>query len=172
MPGIQSRVIGHPVLFWVFATPCTPPGSSVHGILRARTLEWVAISSSRGSSWPRDWTRISCLQVDSLPLRHLWSPLGYKRGLGKAVMEEQRKSINEERNRDGKRKTHLWWPLKNSRYGLRSSRKKCPYPENTCFACPDSKISYLGDLFLGVKILSPLVSFPRIMCSIIISQAP
>ena len=39
---------------------CSPPGSSVHGILQARMLEWVAISSSRGSSWPRDWTRISC----------------------------------------------------------------------------------------------------------------
>ena len=36
-------------------------GSSVHGILQARILEWVAISSSRkwGSSWPRDWTLIS-----------------------------------------------------------------------------------------------------------------
>ena len=33
---------------------CSPPGSSVHGILQARTLEWVAISSSRGSSRPRD----------------------------------------------------------------------------------------------------------------------
>jgi len=33
---------------------CTPPGSSVHGILQARILEWVAISFSRGSSQPRD----------------------------------------------------------------------------------------------------------------------
>ena len=32
----------------------SPPGSSAHGILQARILEWVAISSSRGSSWPRD----------------------------------------------------------------------------------------------------------------------
>ena len=31
---------------------CSPPGSSVHGILQARILEWVAISSSRGSSQP------------------------------------------------------------------------------------------------------------------------
>jgi len=38
---------------------CIPPGSSVHGILQARILEWVAISSSRGSSQPRDWTCIS-----------------------------------------------------------------------------------------------------------------
>ena len=37
----------------------SPPGSSVHGILQARILEWVAISSSRGSSQPRDQTRIS-----------------------------------------------------------------------------------------------------------------
>ena len=37
---------------------CSPPASSVHGIPQARILEWVAMSSSRGSSWPRDWTRI------------------------------------------------------------------------------------------------------------------
>ena len=35
---------------------CSPPGSSVHGILQARILEQIAISFSRGSSWPRDWT--------------------------------------------------------------------------------------------------------------------
>ena len=33
---------------------CSPPGSSVHGILQAGILEWVAIPSSRGSSWPRN----------------------------------------------------------------------------------------------------------------------
>ena len=38
---------------------CSPPGSSVHGILQARVLEWVAISFSRRSSQPRDQTRIS-----------------------------------------------------------------------------------------------------------------
>ena len=38
---------------------CSPPGSSVHVILQARILEWVAISSSRGSSQPRDWTQVS-----------------------------------------------------------------------------------------------------------------
>ena len=40
---------------------CSLPGSSVHGILQARILEWVAISFSRGSSPPRDQTFISCL---------------------------------------------------------------------------------------------------------------
>ena len=37
-------------------TDCRPPGSSVHGLLQARILEWVAMPSSRGSSWPRDQT--------------------------------------------------------------------------------------------------------------------
>ena len=39
---------------------CSPPGSSVNGILQARILEWVAVSSSRGPFWPRDWTQVSC----------------------------------------------------------------------------------------------------------------
>ena len=38
---------------------CSPPGSSVHGVLQARVLDLVAMSSSRGSSWPRDQTRVS-----------------------------------------------------------------------------------------------------------------
>ena len=40
---------------------CGPPGSSVHGILQARILGWVVISFSRGSSWCRDQTCISCI---------------------------------------------------------------------------------------------------------------
>ena len=39
----------------------TPPGSSVHRILQARVLHWVAISFSRGSSQPREWTQVSCI---------------------------------------------------------------------------------------------------------------
>ena len=40
---------------------CSLWGSSVHGIFQARVLEWVAISFSRTSSWPRDWTPVSCI---------------------------------------------------------------------------------------------------------------
>ena len=40
---------------------CSPPGSLVHGILQPRTLESVAIPSSRGSSQSRDQTQISCI---------------------------------------------------------------------------------------------------------------
>ena len=42
-------------------TDCSPPGSSVHGISQAIILEWVAVSSSEGSSLPRDPTRIPCV---------------------------------------------------------------------------------------------------------------
>ena len=40
---------------------CSLSGSSVHGILQARILEWVAMPSSRGSSQPRDWPSLLCL---------------------------------------------------------------------------------------------------------------
>ena len=79
-----SRVHGHPVAYQVghsmayqvghskipaimnparvnrsIMSDCSPPCSSVHGILQARTLEWVAISFSRRSSLPRDQTWVS-----------------------------------------------------------------------------------------------------------------
>ena len=40
---------------------CNLLGFSIHGILQARILEWIAISFSRGSSWPRAQTRVSCI---------------------------------------------------------------------------------------------------------------
>ena len=49
---------------------CSPLGSSVHGILLARILEWVAIGFSRGSSHPRDRTRVPALQEDFYHLSH------------------------------------------------------------------------------------------------------
>ena len=41
-------------------TGCNLPDSSVHEIFQARILEWVSISFPRGSTWPRDWTQVSC----------------------------------------------------------------------------------------------------------------
>ena len=40
---------------------CSLPGFSIHGIFQARILEWVAVSFSRGYSWPRGWTQVSCI---------------------------------------------------------------------------------------------------------------
>ena len=55
---------------------CSPPGSSIHGIFQTRILDWVAISSSRGSSWPSgrpegsnpSLPRLLTRQESSLPL--------------------------------------------------------------------------------------------------------
>ena len=46
---------------------CDPLNYTVHGVLQARILEWVALPFSRGSSQPRDRTQVSCIEVDSLP---------------------------------------------------------------------------------------------------------
>ena len=57
---------------------CSVLGSSVHGILQARILEWVAMPSSRGSSRPRNQICVSvvpALQADSLLMSHQRSPL-------------------------------------------------------------------------------------------------
>ena len=63
---------------WIFFDhmDCSSPGSSVHGILQARILEWIDISSSRGSSWLRDWTWGSCVScIGRQILYNLESPL-------------------------------------------------------------------------------------------------
>ena len=49
---------------------CSPSGSSVPGILQVRILEWVAMASSRGSSWPRDPIHVSCTCSQIL---HCWA---------------------------------------------------------------------------------------------------
>ena len=63
-----------PICLWCVPSPvvadscnsidCSLLGSSVHGILQARKLEWVSISFSRGSSWPRNQTQADCLLTE------------------------------------------------------------------------------------------------------------
>ena len=52
---------------------CNPPGSSVHGIFQAKTLRWVAISLSGGSSQPRDWIYVSCVSCIGRRVLHHWA---------------------------------------------------------------------------------------------------
>ena len=54
----KVKLLSHVRLF-VTPVDCSLPSSSIHGISQARILEWVAISFSRGSSQPRDWTWVS-----------------------------------------------------------------------------------------------------------------
>ena len=51
---------------------CNPLGSSVHGILQARILEWIGIPFSRGSSQPRDQTQVTCTADGAI--REAWIP--------------------------------------------------------------------------------------------------
>ena len=51
---------------------CSLPGSSAHGFLQTRTPEWLAVSSSRGSSWLMDRARISCLPCISRQILYSW----------------------------------------------------------------------------------------------------
>ena len=57
---VCARVLSH-VWLCMNSMDSSPPGSSVQWIVQARILEWVAISSSRGSLPARDWTYFSCI---------------------------------------------------------------------------------------------------------------
>ena len=72
---------------------CSPPGSSVHGVLQARLLEWVAMPSSRGSSWPRDQICASCITGRLFPtsatrglILHDWLFSDFPRDIRVAVL--------------------------------------------------------------------------------------
>ena len=60
---------------WLFCNPmdCSPSDSSVHGILQARILEWAVISSFRGSSQPRDWTRVFYVSCIGRQILYYWA---------------------------------------------------------------------------------------------------
>ena len=71
------------------STDCSPPGSSVRGISQTRTLEWVAISFSRGSSRPRDGIHVSCLAGGFFSLSHLGCIIFQTYFLGAAELIKQ-----------------------------------------------------------------------------------
>ena len=91
--GIKGRdVIFHhnPCYCYLFTKSCptlchpmdySPPGFSVHGISQARILEWVAISFSRGSSQPGEWTQVSCFAGSPLHCRQILYQLSHFPGL-------------------------------------------------------------------------------------------
>ena len=64
-----------------YPTDCSPPGSSAHGFLQARILEWVAVSFSRGSPDPGIKPGFPALEADCLPSE---PPEGPERSLGAA----------------------------------------------------------------------------------------
>ena len=77
MSPLRVSMLSHSVMansLWLMN--CTPSGSSVHGVLQARILEWVAMSSSRGSSQPRDQTCIPYVSYIGRKVSyHMGSPI-------------------------------------------------------------------------------------------------
>ena len=85
---------------------CSPPGSSVHGILQARILEWVAIPFFTGSSWPRDRTQVSGIAV------RFFYHLSYQGSLSvlcsyQLVMRLNKKNFSSKGEKNGKQ--ILYW---------------------------------------------------------------
>ena len=66
------------VRLFVPPTDYNPLGSSAHGIFQARILEWVPMPSSRGSSWPRNQTHVSCTAGRFFTTEPLWKPIAWK----------------------------------------------------------------------------------------------
>ena len=88
-------VVSHFSHVWLFVTPldCSVPGFSVHAILQARMLKWVATPSSRGSSWLRDWTCISYMVGRFFTTELLEKPhfhFSYIQKLNKWVLDSHR----------------------------------------------------------------------------------
>ena len=99
---------------------CRPPGSSVHGILSARILEWVPIPFSRGSSEPREWIWVSCTAVR---FSTIWAT--------REVHEKPRQHIKKLRHHSGN-KGRMWffhWSCTDVKVGP----WKNWVPKNWCF---------------------------------------
>ena len=97
----------------------SPPGSSVHGILQARILEWVATPFSRGSSQARDQTQASCIAGGFFTV---WatreallysSRMKWKYGLFSFSFEKNKVTFSSPLFREGStfRKLRLWHPV-------------------------------------------------------------
>ena len=80
-----------------YLTLCDPrdfsPGSSVHGNFQAKVLEWVAISFSRGSSWPRDWARVFCISCTGRLILHHWATWKHRETQIKTTMRYHLMSV-------------------------------------------------------------------------------
>ena len=119
LPGFEKKSeVAQSCLTLCNPVDCSPPGSSVHGILQARILEWVAISFSRGSSWPRVQTWVSHIAADALTSEpqgkpRLWTILqiyGFQNCMVVAQKETQR-SAEQTREYNTVKKSMLVFPI-------------------------------------------------------------
>ena len=126
---------------------CSPPSSSVHGILQARILEWVAISFSRGSSRPRDQTQVSHIAGRRFNLCTTREALKYKNTASEKTScrdtELQIQALTSKISKGGK-EARL---KEEGERGGRGGRKRWPYRR----LLPPTDTQALWDFFLGLQ---------------------
>ncbi|XDA73904.1 hypothetical protein R6Z07M_004119 [Ovis aries] len=83
----HARLVAQLRLTFCDPMDCDPPDSSVQGISQARILKWIAISSSRGSSRPRDQTHVSCIVGGFFTAESLGKPLTLPTSLYMALLQ-------------------------------------------------------------------------------------
>ena len=94
-PGkCASELVAQSCLTLYDLMDCSQPGFSVHGILQARILEWVAMPSSRGSSRPKDRTHVSCVSCVGGEF-FTTEPLKYSSSNQKAHKVQKRMGVGE-----------------------------------------------------------------------------
>ena len=132
----------------------SPPGSSVHGILQPRTLEWVAISSSRGSSLPREGTHIP--HVSCIGRRvvyhwfHLGSPADKKNVLNLSSLPSrwkegiERKTAGGGEGREKSEVKFFWWEMSIHREpgGSNPHGRRYRKAVQASFFCPKNFFSF------------------------------
>ena len=133
------------VVFNSFATPWTiahqtPLSMRIPWILQARILEWIAISSSRGSSWPRDRTLVSCI---GRRIFYLWATR--KPILANTVRQkiEKRQGKQEEERKaqgDRKKKSHCLYPLQIIATNYFTSEQLC---QSKCMHEPNRQLRHI-----------------------------
>ena len=137
---------------------CSPTGSSFHGILQARILEWVAMPSSRGFSWPRDRTHVSYISCTSRQVLYHWYHLGslpYDPAIPLMGIYMKKKTKKQKKNR----KT-LSWKYTNTTFiaALFTIKKTTQIMEITQCPSPDEWIKKMWDIYIISHLLYPYMN--------------
>ena len=146
---------------------CSPPSSSLCEISQARILEWVAISSFRESSQPRDQTCISCIGRRILYHWATWEALKRNTGYANSVNEFMisHSNMSDSSNKDGKCITSIYstnWCVKIFRNSWVSGKKYLPSLSASNIAV--FKYSLLNRWIRGEKTFIFLLSVVPLLC--------
>ena len=124
---------------------CTLQGSSVHGIFQARVLEWVDISFSRGSSPPRDQTRVSRIAGRSFTV---WATREYVLSIKQICQNQKQRQLSKN---PFERRKHF---LSSSKMGTIRQTFACTICSLSCFPASSKKFHKQIQLLLVIRIFS------------------